>query len=191
MRPFIAFFFFFLLEIFGNYEQMLVCFEHALQNSDDSAGVYYDMGVALDNLDSIELAIDHYNAALKLAGNDSQALLNIGVDWGLKGYSDSASYYFEKAAEAGLHTPELYYNIGVIMFESGAYEEAMNNFMKALATDPNCCIAKLQLGNVYEIMGDSGMAKVYFEEFVKTAPYIYLDNIKSVKEKLAKFYKAK
>ena len=90
-----------------------------------------------------------------------------------------------------MQTPELYYNIGGIMFESGAYEEAMNNFMKALAADPNCCIAKLQLGNVYEIMGDSGMAEVYFEEFVKTAPFIYLDNIKSIKEKLAKFYKTK
>ena len=174
-------------EIFGNYDKMLYCFEQSLKSTDDSSGVFYDIGVTCDYLDSLKPALDYYYASLRFGDIYPQTYLNIGVDWGMLGYSDSASYYFELAVDHGLQSPELYYNIGVIMFESGAYEQAMDNFMKILTIDPDFSAAKFQLGNVYEILGDSGMAKVYFEEFVQTAPLIYSDDIKTVKEKLIKY----
>jgi len=180
----------YLYEIFGNYNQMLKCFKHALLSADDSAGVYYDLGVTYDYLDSIELALENYYHALKLGESSPRVFLNIGVDWGFTGYIDSAAHYFEKAKQAGLRSPELFYNIGVIMSELGAYDEAMDNFMKALAVDPDYSPAKLQLGNIYEIKGDSGMAKVYFEEFVQTAPPIYMDDVKKIEAKLVKYNKA-
>ena len=179
----------YLYEIFGNYDLMLNCFKHALLSTDDSAGVYYDIGVTYDYMDSIELALESYYHAIKLGEDSPQAFLNIGVDWGLTGYVDSAAFYFEKAEQAGLNSPELFYNIGVIMSESGAYNEAMDNFMKTLAVDPDYSPAKLQLGNIYEIMADSGMAKVYFEEFVQTAPPIYIDDVKKIEAKLVKYNK--
>jgi tetratricopeptide (TPR) repeat protein len=77
--------------------------------------------------------------------------------------------------------------MGVMMFDSGAYSEALDNFMRTLALNPYYSPAKLQLGRIYEITGDSGMAKVYFEEFVKTAPILYSDDIKVVKDKLEKY----
>ncbi|MCD6163164.1 MAG: hypothetical protein J7K40_12240 [candidate division Zixibacteria bacterium] len=179
----------YIYEIFGNYDKMLYCFRRALKTTIDSAGTYYDMGVTCDYLDSLQLAIKYYNAAFDYGEVYPQAYMNIGIDWGMLGYDDSASYYFNKAVEAGLRSPELFYNIGIIMFESGASDEAMDNFMKTLSVDPDYSPAKLQIGNVYELYGDSGMAKVYFEEFVKTAPLIYRDDINRVKEKLLQYNK--
>ena len=45
----------YLYEITCNYEAMLGCFKKALVTTDDSSGVYYDMGVTYDYLDSIVL----------------------------------------------------------------------------------------------------------------------------------------
>lgn len=177
----------YIYDIFSNYDKMLYCFRQALKTTGDSAGIYYDMGVTCDYLDSLELAITYYHSALGFGEIYPQAYMNIGIDWGMLGYDDSASYYFNKADEAGLRSPELFYNIGIIMIESGISDAAMVNFMKTLSIDPDYSPAKLQIGNVYELYGDSGMAKVYFEEFVKTAPLIYSDDINKVKAKLQQY----
>jgi len=181
----------YLYEVFSNYEQMLICFQKALPSAEDQSGLYYDIGVAYDYLDSLPQAIECYYQSLNTGDSIPEAYLNLGVDWELLGYPDSAAHYFEKAIAAGFDNPELYYNMGVMMFESGAFSEALDNFMRTLALNPYYSPAKLQLGRIYEIMGDSGMARVYYEEFIKTAPFLYSDDIKAVKAKLEKYDTAK
>lgn len=183
----------YIYEITCNYKAMLNCFKNAIIETEDSAGVYYDIGVTYDYLDSIDLALESYYKALKRGADFPEVYFNIGVDWGLAGYSDSAFHYFSEVLNMldSTHTDfqisKLYYNIGILMMESGAYEQAMDNFMKTLSCDPDFSPAKLQMGYIYEIMNDTGLAKVYFNEFVQTAPVIYLDDINKVKEKLAKY----
>lgn len=183
----------YLYEITCNYEAMLDCFKKALVTTDDSSGVYYDLGVTYDYLDSIGLALENYYKALRTGADFPEVYFNIGVDWGLADYSDSAYYYFSEVlnmldtTRADFQISKLYYNIGILMMESGAYEQAMDNFMKTLSYEPDFSPAKLQLGYLYEIMGDTGLAKVYFHEFVQTAPIIYLDDINKIKEKLSNY----
>lgn len=181
----------YLHEVFANYEQMLFCFQQALPFTEDRSGLYYDIGVAYDYLDSSSQALNSYYQSLNSGDTIPEALLNLGVDWELLGYPDSAALYFEKAIAADFDNPELYYNMGVMMFDSGVYAEALDNFMRTLALNPYYSPAKLQLGRIYEIMGDSGMARIYFEDFVKTAPILYSDDIEAVKEKLEKYNTAK
>jgi len=174
----------YLYEIFGNYERMLQCLQNSLRASGNPAVLLYDIGVTYDYLDSIPQAIASYNASLATGDLILEALLNLGVDWGLCGQTDSALYYFGRAREAGLESPELYYNLGIMTLESGNYEQAMNELMKSLTIDPQYSPSILQLARIYELTGDSGMARIYYEEFVKTAPIIYLDDIKAAREKL-------
>lgn len=174
-------------EIFSNGEQMLYCFQKALPFTDDYPGLLYDMGVAYDMLDSLPQAIACYHQVLALCDSIPEAYLNLGTDWGVLGYPDSANQYFGLAATAGLKKPELYFNIGVMKIDAGEFNQAIDNFMKVLAIDPYYSPAKLQLGNLYETLGDSDMAKLYYEEFVQTAPLLYSDDINSIKEKLAKY----
>jgi len=93
----------------------------------------------------------------------------------------------EKAISAGSRSPELFYNLGMLAFERGKADEAIGNFLECLSLDQTYAPAKLQLGNIYEAIGDSVNAYEYYQDFVKTAPFIYRDDIKSTREKLAKY----
>ena len=179
----------YLYEIFSSGEDMLDCFKHALASANDSAGVYYDLGVAYDYLDSIALAIQSYHNALALNDSISEAYLNLGVDLGYLGYPDSAEYYFGKAHIYGMESVELYYNMGVMHFDAGRIDQSIENFMTVLALDPSYSPAKMMLGNVYEAIGDSGMAKVYYLEFIGSASFLYQHDVEAVKDKLEKHYK--
>jgi len=177
----------YLYEVVAQYEKMLNCLKHALPGTTDSAEVWYEIGVTYDYLDNIKQAIEYYRLSAERDPGNSQAFLNLGADWGLLGNTDSALYYFEQAAATGLQSPELFYNMGMLKSEAGNHEEAVDAFLRTLTADPEFSPAKLQLGYSYEALGDSGMAEVYFEEFVETAPLIYLDDINVAKAKLAKY----
>lgn len=179
----------YLHEIFLDGEKMLECFNKARPFTIDSAGIFYDIGVAYDYMDSLEQAIKHYHMVLNLTNEIPEAYLNLGVDLGMLGHTDSAGFYFGEAEAAGAGGPELYYNLGVITFEAGNAEMALGNFLHVLALEPSYAPAKLMLGDVYEAMGDSGMARVYYEEFVNTASILYLDDINAVREKLIEYNK--
>lgn len=179
----------YLYELFSDGEQMLRCFKYSLINTEDSVGVFYDIGVAYDYMDSIDQAVEYYHNALEINDSLPEAYLNLGVDLGFSGFPDSALHYFHKARDYGLETLELYYNMGVIAFDNGQVEQSLEYFMTVLGFDPFYSPAKMMLGNVYEGIGDSGMAKVYYEEFVNSAPLLYQENIEEIKEKLEKHYK--
>jgi tetratricopeptide (TPR) repeat protein len=69
-------------------------------------------------------------------------------------------------------------------------EAAIDQFQRALALDPNLVAARKRLGDLYESLGDSEMAAIYYREFLDNAPIIYLDDIDSVKAKLDRDYPA-
>lgn len=174
-------------EITGNYQSMLERFGMTLRNTDDSGGVLYDIGVTYDYLELPDSAIISYNLSRAAGAKFPEVFINLGADWGILGNLDSAKYYLEEAAEAGSQSPELFYNLGMLAFESGKGEEAIENFMQCLSLDQNYSPAKLQLGNIYEAIGDSDNAYEYYQDFVKTAPFIYRDDIKLTKDKLVKY----
>jgi tetratricopeptide (TPR) repeat protein len=174
-------------EITGNYQSMLERFEKALVNSKDSAGLLYDIGVTYDYLEIADSAIIAYHRALAVGAKFPEIYINLGADWGILEDIDSAQYYLEKAVKAGSQSPELFYNLGMLASERGKREEAIEHYMECLSLDQAYSPAKLQLGNLYESLGDSANALIYFQDFVKTAPFIYRDDIKSTKEKLVKY----
>jgi tetratricopeptide (TPR) repeat protein len=174
-------------EITGNYQSMLDHFRRALPNTRDSAGLLYDIGVTYDYMEVPDSAIAVYHQALEAGAKFPEVYINLGADWGILANADSAKYYFQKAVAAGSQSPELFYNLGMLAAESGDREQAIEHYLECLSYDQSYSPAKLQLGNIYESLGDSGNALIYYREFVKTAPFIYRDDIKSTKEKLVKY----
>lgn len=176
----------YLHEIFANYELMLSDLNHALANTGDSAGVYYDIGVAYDYLGDTEKAGSSYKSALSCGAGFPEIFVNLGAYWADIGHLDSAGHYLEKAVAAGGNSPELYYNLGMVDFELGKYQSAIADFYNCLSVSPDFAAAKLQLGYLYEMVGDTGMAIAYLEDFIETAPMIYRDDISRAKERLAR-----
>jgi tetratricopeptide (TPR) repeat protein len=83
--------------------------------------------------------------------------------------------------------PRACYNYAAILGAEGNYQSAVDYYQKAMALDTTMIEVKLRLGELYEALGDSTMARIYFQEFVDSAPLIYTDDINRTKAKLEKY----
>jgi len=178
----------YLFDIFASYDSMnyYLGMAIALGPSPDSA--YYDYAYSFDMLGQEDSALLYYHRAVQFDSLDSQAKLNIGAIWGRRNKLDSAGFYTRQAVLIEPDAPAACYNLAEILIVEKRHEEAIDQFQKALALDPNLVAAKKRLGELYEVLGDSTMAELYFRDFVDTAPIIYLDDINEIKSKLSDNY---
>jgi len=174
----------YLFDIFARYDSMNWYLGRVLRLSPFPESIYYDYGYSFDMLGNDDSALYYYHRALDFDSLDSQALLNIGAIWGKLENLDSAAYYTRRSVELEPGEAIACYNLAEILSEERKPEEAIDMFQKALAIDPGIIAAKKRLGELYEIMGDSAMSRIYFQEFIATAPIIYSQDIEAVKTKL-------
>jgi len=177
----------FLYDIFSGYETMNRLMGKAITYSPVPGSLYYDFGYSFDMMGWLDSAQYYYYRAVEFDSLDHQACLNLGAIMGIGGNLDSAKYYTEKALSGNLDSPEAFYNLGEINLSLGLLEQAAENFQHALALDSGLFAAKKKLGDLYEIMGDSGIARIYYREFLETAPIIYMDDINEVRQKLSNY----
>jgi tetratricopeptide (TPR) repeat protein len=177
----------YLFDVFARYDSMNFYLGRAIQYSPRPESLYYDYAYSFDMLGRDDSALSYYHRALAFDTLDSQALLNLGAVWGRLENLDSAAYYTRRSIEAEPNIAAACYNLAEILIEEQRYEEAIDQFQKALALEPGLVAAKKRLGELYEALGDTAMATIYYREFVDTAPIIYLQDIESVKSKLEKF----
>ena len=174
----------YLYDIFSDNESMNALFKKAIQFAPTPESIYYDCGYTFDMTGQLDSARYYYQKAIDFDSLDYQAILNLGAIMGLSGNLDSAATLLQKAVDINPESPESFYNLGEINLSLGYFDKAAGNFQQALALDPGIFAAKKRLGDLYEIMGDSGMAKIYYEDFLDSAPPLYVDDINSVREKL-------
>jgi tetratricopeptide (TPR) repeat protein len=174
----------YLFDIFAQYDSMNFYLQRAARLSPSPESLYYDLAYSYDMLALDDSAMSYYHRAIAFDSLDGQAFLNIGAIWGRRDKIDSAAAYTRLALRVDPNIPAACYNMAEIFIEENRYEEAIDQFQKALALDPNLVAAKKRLGELYEALGDSTMAEIYFREFVDTAPMIYLHDIDSIRTKL-------
>jgi tetratricopeptide (TPR) repeat protein len=176
-----------LYDIFSGYETMNRLLGKAMIYSPAPGSLYYDFGYSFDMMGWLDSAQYYYYLAVEFDSLDHQACLNLGAIMGIGGNLDSAKYYTEKALAGNLDSPEAFYNLGEINLSLGLFDQAAENFQHALALNSNLFAAKKKLGDLYEIMGDSGMARIYYQDFLDSAPIIYIDDINEVRQKLSQY----
>lgn len=177
----------YLYDIFSGYETMNRLLRKAITYSPGPETLYYDFGYSFDMMGWLDSAQHYYYLAVDFDSLDHQACLNLGAIMGIGGNLDSAKYYTEMALAGNLDSPEAFYNLGEINLSLGLFDEAAGNFQHALALDSGLFAAKKKMGDLYEIMGDSGMARTYYEDFLDSAPIIYIDDINEVRQKLSEY----
>jgi tetratricopeptide (TPR) repeat protein len=177
----------YIYDIYAQYDSMNAYMRKALETSDNPGSIYYDYGYSFDVLSQFDSALVYYYKALNVDSLDDMAYLNIGAIWGTRDSLDSARVYTEKAIALNPNIPRACYNYAAILSADGEIPKAIDYYQKALALDTNYVEVKLRLGELYEQLGDSTMAKLYFQEFVNSAPMIYNDDINRVKSKLENY----
>lgn len=177
----------YLNDIFSNYDEMNRLFGRAVNFAPVPGSLYYDYGYTFDMLGELDSAQFYYERALAFDSLDNQAYLNLSAIMGLAGNLDSAKVLCQKAIDINPDSPEAFYNLGEINLSLGLLDDAAAAFKQALALESGLFAAEKKLGEIYEVMGDSGMARIYFEEFIHNAPAVYVDDIMEVKEKLSHY----
>ncbi|NMT63337.1 tetratricopeptide repeat protein [Marinobacter orientalis] len=80
-----------------------------------------------------------------------------------EGDLSTARAHFERARDAGLNTPSLLYNLGVVYFRLGQYESAEAVFLELLGTR-HAPLARYNLGLVMQEKGQDDAAHQWFEQ---------------------------
>ncbi|UCC79066.1 MAG: tetratricopeptide repeat protein [Candidatus Zixiibacteriota bacterium] len=174
----------YLYDIFSEYETMNSMLQKSIDFAPIPESLYYDYGYSFDMMGRLDSAEYYYHRAIDFDSLDHQAYLNLGAIMGLSGNLDSAKFLLEKAVMINPGSPEAFYNLGEVSVSLGLFDNAAGYFQQALALDSGLFAAKKRLGDIFEIMGDSGMARLYYEDFLNSTPIIYMDDINEVRLKL-------
>lgn len=174
----------FLFDVFAQHDSMNLYLRRATDLDLHPESLYFDFAYSFDMLGQLDSALAYYHSAIEFDSLDNEAFLNIGAIWGQMENLDSARTYTLRSLQLDSSFAQTCYNYAALLALENHPQEAIDYYQKSLALDPTLVAAKLRLGDLYETLGDSSLARIYFQEFVETAPMIYLDDIEKTKIRL-------
>jgi peptidoglycan/LPS O-acetylase OafA/YrhL len=110
----------------------------------------------------IENSIKHFQAALKLNPDLSEAYNNLGILYNAKGMYEKAIEHYKHALSLTPSSPDAHYNLGNVYMMKGLMHEAEEHYLKAITLKPDDPYIYDRLGITYIKMGLSEKAKEQF-----------------------------
>ncbi|MFC1563260.1 tetratricopeptide repeat protein, partial [candidate division KSB1 bacterium] len=152
--------------------------------------LYYNIAFLMDNLGLYDEAIGHYKEVLKMDPNYYKAYFNYSGIYYKTEQFDKALIILE-GAKGKFKTPELYYNIALVLKKLNRMDEAVSHFKDVLIMNPNYYNAYLNYGAVLLIKGQFEEALAVCESAKQRfeTPELYF-NTALVLEKLGRNYEA-
>jgi len=144
--------------------------DHLLQNY---------LGIAYRQKGKPDLAIKHFEKALKLKHDYAPARNNMGAAYFDKKDWDSAIACYKEVAGNLLYATPHYplYNLGRAYFKKKEYKLSEKYFLAAIEKSPNFFDALHGLGQTYIAMGKIPEAAAAFESIVRQMPKFVNENI--------------
>jgi tetratricopeptide (TPR) repeat protein len=140
-------------------------------NNNSKSDAYFGLATALIKLEKFDEAIEQINKGLQLSPNDTEAKINLGVALYRSGRVDDSIAHYK--ALLGSKSKDLediasiHYNLAVAYSHQGNFDEAIENYNKAIEKKKNYSEAYNNLGLIYEAKKDTIKAKECFLEAVK------------------------
>jgi tetratricopeptide (TPR) repeat protein len=110
---------------------------------------------------------------------DAEALFREANGLFRSGIYNTALARYREAAAAGLDTPLLHYNVGVVSYKLGQYEEAERSFRRAQASSDLAALAAYNLGLTYRRLGHRSDAEAAFRLAARSSGNRELANLAS------------
>jgi tetratricopeptide (TPR) repeat protein len=130
-------------EAAGAYEELLL-------NEPKNAQLLNKVGVAYQEIGSLNRSERYYRRAMKAEKDFPSPINNLGtVEYEKKHYAKAIVLY-KKALVLRLETSTIYSNLGYAYFANKQYPEAMSTFDKALALDPELFERKSGYGTIIQ-----------------------------------------
>ncbi|MCJ7549265.1 MAG: tetratricopeptide repeat protein [Anaerolineae bacterium] len=166
----------------GDFEAAKADLEALLVEGEENAEVYFKLGLASFNLGDYQVARDHFNMSLSLEPDRAAAVHhNLGVLAYQVGDMEAAMAEFQAALEADPDDADTHYQLGatylVLAFPMGAiepdagrFQQAEDEFNRALAEEPDKPEALVGLANIYMLRNDMAQAISTLERVIEQSP---------------------
>ncbi len=110
-----------------------------------------------------------WNHALKVTKGNYMAHNNLASDLLEKGNISKAVYHYKKAISINNYSAA-HYNMGIIYYRLGQYQQSIESFHQAIRTTPDYAAAYFNLGIVYTSMGQIQRALESYSEAIRITP---------------------
>lgn len=119
---------------------------NAIKLQPNEAVVYYNRGIAYENLGQYQPAIKDYNMAISLNPDYPEAFYNRGTVYNEIGRYQQAVEDFNRAVVLQPDDAEAYHGRGFAYDKLGQYERAVEDYTKAINLQPNYANAYINRG---------------------------------------------
>lgn len=165
----------------NDYEKALECFLDVIKRRPRYADIHNYLGLIYHSKGKFDLAIEHFKKALEINPNYTEAALNLAVIYNDTGQYNKSKQIQEIVKRAYAPDPlsdqffkgklaNMYANIGNIFMDMGHYEEAIEEYKKALQYCPQFSDIRTKLGIAYRNLGHFEEAIREFEEAKRYKP---------------------
>ena len=114
---------------------------------------WYEVGCELEE-QSMEEAMQAYRRAIELEAEHFDSHVNLGRLLVLSGRLEDAEAEFRASLRQGPRAIALF-NLGVVLEERGQADEACDSYRQAIATDPHCAEAYINLARLLRIVSEA------------------------------------
>lgn len=160
----------------GDYDTAIAKFNEALVTRPACHSCYYSIGFAYNKKKEFDKAEAAFKKAVELkpdyvdAYNELATVYNTQKKFAEAGAASAEAAKYAGTAGAGAGSPDILYNQGVILWNSGKIPEARKNFEEVIKLSPNHADAHYQLGMANLNEGKLPDAVASFENYLKLAP---------------------
>jgi tetratricopeptide (TPR) repeat protein len=153
-----------------HWQNSITLFTHALEVTKRNWLAHNNIAIALEEEGRHEEALEHYETALKIKPDYTDAAYNLGTVLATRGLYAQAAAYFEYVLELEPRYADAWTNYGNILLFQGRTDEAMARFDAALALNPMHAEAHNNLANALQQKGRRDEAIAHYRSALQIRP---------------------
>ncbi|VAX29715.1 hypothetical protein MNBD_NITROSPINAE05-572 [hydrothermal vent metagenome] len=169
----------------SRFSEALPSLQEAIRINPKHRSAYYQLGFAMIEMGRDEEAIEPLETSLQLSAKSqatkkrlAQAHTNISVMLGRRKQFKESMHHIQEAIRVQPDYGPAYLSMGICLTDLGRYEEALEQFKKALQLDKNLVVdANYNFGIVYSKLGSPEKAIEHYQEAIKVNPKSALPNL--------------
>lgn len=154
----------------GQLQKALLIYEELQENIPASPLLFYNMGLARQELGNYVKAISYYNQAAQLSPHDVDILYNLALCYQKNNDRKKALTVYRKAHELSPDDVDILYNMGCCQQQSHDEESAMTVYERLLKMDADHQSTLNNLAYLYQKNGQDDEAMSLYKRLLKLQP---------------------
>jgi tetratricopeptide (TPR) repeat protein len=154
----------------GEFAGAVDCFEACLKQRKDWPEALLNLGVAFWKFEDLEGAVDAFRQVLAINPKNADALRYLAAVAIEQKNSSEAREIVGKLGSLGTPTPELQYNLGLLLQSTGDYGAAAECYRVTLQHKPEFSAAMINLGHALKANGQDEEARIAWSQAAAADP---------------------